>query len=249
MDFPGIQPFHKSYRPYSGLSLGLLGLLWTAAAIGQGAAPESLGAPRLRAIAVQAEPPGPISDAYVQLLDTVADAIDHGTLDVAADRFIRILERQRETGRKGVPQGYVDYVLHRVAVERSAEAASAAERAVYFNAQENAVLEHLSVMEKQYSDRQGTRLPDFIVREPVLGEFGQDRDPVREGLPQSASIEDLPQRITIWRGTLDRVSQERTTALKAFGDAVRGDAELYRKMTDAEARLSGVMRESFSELE
>jgi hypothetical protein len=118
---------------------------------------------------------------------------------------------------------------------------------VYFNAQENAVLEHLSMMEKQYSDRQGTRLPDFVLREPVLGEFGQDQDPVRQGLPQNASIDELTQRISTWRETLDGITQERLAALNAFGDAVRADPELHRRMIDAEARLAAVVREAFAD--
>jgi hypothetical protein len=215
-----------------------------AAAIAQ---TESLGAPRMRAIALQSQPPGPISQPYVEILDTVADAVDHSTLEVAADRFARFLDRQREAGRKGVPNGYIDYVMHRVAVKLSDAAAAAAERAGWFHAQENAVLEHLSLLEKQHSDRAGSRLPDFVLREPVLGEFGQDAAPVQRGLPQTVSVNDLPSRIAAWRETLDRVSGERTNALRDFDTAVRADSELLRKLADAEARLAAVVQTVFAD--
>ena len=201
----------------------------------------------MRAIALQTEPPGPISQPYVEILNTVADAVDHSTLDIAADRFTRFLERQREARRKGVPGGYIDYVLHRVAVQGSDQAAVAAERAGWYHAQENAVLEHLSLLEKQYSDQAGSRLPDFVLREPVLGDFGRDADPVLRGLPRSVSVDDLPPRIGEWRHLLERISEERSSALRDFDAAVRADAELLRKLTDAESRLPAVVRDVFGE--
>lgn len=232
----------KKYRIWGGWVLLFAGAL----AAAQDFVTGPLGTVRMRAIALQAEPPGPLSTPYVELLNTVAEAIVHSTQQVAADRFERFLVRQRDAGRKAVPAGYLDYVLRRAATLENTGAAAASERVAYFNAQENAVLEHLSFLEKHYSDRAGSRLPDFVIREPVLGEFGQDDKPVRQGLPQTANTDELPQRIAQWRRTLDGVTAQRTAAVRAFDEAVRTDSALLNKLTEADYRLTRVVREVFA---
>ncbi len=219
--------------------------LLASAATPQPAEANPLTGPRMRAIALQSAPPGPLTKPYIELLDNVAAAIGHSTLDVAAERFESFLIRQRDAGRKAVPNGYIDYILRTVAIAASDDAAHVAERVAYFTAQEGAVLEHLSLLEKEQSYRIGSRLPDFILREPVLGVFGADPEPVQQGLPRPVSTEQLPDLIAAWRQSLDRITQDRATAVTAFTDAVRADPELAAKLADAERALTQTVRKTF----
>jgi hypothetical protein len=206
-----------------------------------------MGSIRVQAIARQAEPPGPLSKPYVELLDVVSGAILHSTQDVAVDRWTAFLQRQREAGRKGVPSGYLDYILRRVTIEVSPAASSAGERIAYWAAQEAAVLEHLSLLEKHNADRAGSRLPDFVLREPVLGKFGDNPEPVRPGLPENVNTGELPQRIAAWRETLDTLTRRRTGTEREFDAAVRADAELLERLSEADRRLTETARALFAQ--
>jgi len=208
---------------------------------------DNIGAPRMRAIALQTEPPGPLSAPYIQLLDNVADAIKLDTPELTETRFRNFLERQRDAGRKAVPNGYIDYVLRRAIIQASPAAESAATRVSYFAAQETAVLLHLSLLEKERSAREGSRLSDFVLREPVLGSFGQENDPVQTGLPHTVNTADLPGLITQWRQTLDRITQDRSTAVHDFDEAARADVKLMKRISAANEELRAVTRSVFDE--
>lgn len=219
--------------------------LLASTATAQPAEANPLTGPRMRAIAMQSVPPGPLTKPYIELLDNVAAAIDHSTLDVAADRFESFLVRQRDAGRKAVPNGYIDYILRTIAIAASEDAARAAERVAYFTAQEGAVLEHLSLLEKEHSYRIGSRLPDFILREPVLGVFGTDPEPIQQGLPRPVNTEQLPELIATWRQSLDKITEDRAAAVTAFTGAVRADPELTAKLANAERILAQTVKKIF----
>jgi hypothetical protein len=223
----------------------MIALIIAPAALSQELGDELMTTSRLRAVAMQTDPPGPMSLPYTELLKNVADAVKIGNLDLAAFRFKNFLERQRSAGRKGVPNGYLDFVLHRVATAESEDAASADDRIRYYAAQENAVSLHLSTLEKQYAYRAGSRLPDFTLREPVLGTFGKDEDAIRQGLPQKVNTEGLPERIGTWRKTLDDISRKHTEAIGEFCDAVRDNPNLLKRLSDAEAPLRAVILDVF----
>jgi len=208
---------------------------------------DNIGAPRMRAIALQTEPPGPLSAPYVQLLDNVADAINLDTPSLTETRFRNFLERQRDAGRKAVPGGYIDYVLRRAMTQASPDAAAASERVTFYAAQEAAILQHLSLLEKERSAREGSRLPDFVLREPVLGDFDRDDDPVRNGLPRNVNTDELPGLIAQWRETLKQVTDDRTVAVRDFDAAARADAKLMQRISSANRDLNEVVRTVFDD--
>ncbi len=220
-------------------------LAFSAAAQAQQAATPASSPGRLREIAARWSEPAGVSPQAKRELDATIAAVEKKQTDAALARWRNVLSRADAGRRMFDVDAYLDFVLNRLAASRSASAAEACRRLSFYDAQETAISEHLSTVDKQLSAYGADDLSAVPLREPQLADYGGgNAEPVT--LPPGASVgaKELRASLDRWRERLPAISQAREEAVDAFVKAVIGDAALAEEIQEVEATLRAEITET-----
>jgi len=218
--------------------LTITSVCWAGFAAAQ-EAPARLGlsTSRLNEIALRWAVPEELAEALARELEQTYIGLDEKRVDTAIPHWREFLRRRELQVTDFDPGVYVDYLLHRVAVARNVAVLRASERLLFFDAQETAVLEHLSTVDKQISIYAGEDKPQVPLREPQLADYAEGVDPVTLAPAKIAGVNDLIASLQHWRERAPALSQAREIARESFVKAVAADAALGEELQALDVQL------------
>ncbi len=171
-------------------------------------------------------------------LNATLAALEKKQTDAAVTRWRGFLTKQKAAGQPFDLEMPLGYVLNRLAAVRNPKVAEACRRLRFYDAQENAVFEHVSTIDKQLSIYGGDDLSAVPLREPELAEYGNDEaEPVTLAPGTSVGAKELQASLARWRERLPAITEAREAAIEAFVKAVRDDALLAEELHAVEVKL------------
>lgn len=207
------------------------------AALAQEAPTGALNAKRLDDVALRWAVPEELPEALGRELDQTFRDLDAKRIDAALPHWVEFLRRRELRDTLFDPGVYVDYLLHRIVATRDDAANTASRHLRFYDAQETAVFEHMSTVDKQISIYGGEDKPQVALREPQLADYADGIEAVTLAPAETVGIKELIASLHRWRDRAPAISEARETALEEFVRAVQADAPLNEELTAIDANL------------
>lgn len=198
----------------------------------------TLSTSRLNSIALRGAPPEQLPDAIERELEQAFQGLNQKRTDTALPHWQDFLRRRELLDANFDAGVYIDYLLHRIAATRNAAVNKASRRLRFYDAQETAVFEHVSTIDKQISIYAGADKPQVPLRELQLPDYADNVNPVTLAPAETADMDDLIASLQTWRARVPAISEARENARTAFVEAVAADATLGEELH----KLDGVLR-------
>ncbi len=196
-----------------------------------------LSVKRVDDVALRWAVPEDLPEAIARELDQTFRDLDAKRVDAALPHWGEFLRRRELRDTLFDPGVYVDYLLHRIAATRNDTVNSASRHLRFYDAQETAVFEHMSTVDKQISIYAGEDKPQVPLREPQLADYADDVEAVTLAPAETVGIKELIASLHSWRDRAPAVSEARETAREDFVKAVQADAALSEELAAIDARL------------
>jgi hypothetical protein len=203
----------------------------------------ALSTSRLEDIAMRWAAPEDLPEAIARELEQTYQGLDRKRVDTAVPHWREFLRRRGLLEAGFDPALYGDHLLHRIAVARNEAAKEASRRLRFYDAQENAVFEHVSTVDKLISIYAGEDKPQVPLREPLLSEFGAATEAVTLAPAETADIDVLIASLKRWKDRAPEISEARETARAEFMKAVAADTALSEELRRIETSLRAEIRE------
>jgi hypothetical protein len=199
------------------------------------AADPTLSDARLQQIAVRWALPDDISHAAKVKVESARTAFEQKQIDAGAARWASLASDTKDPARLAAS---LDYLLNHVAVARNSAATAASQKVRFYDAQETAVFEHVSTLDKQLSAYGGADVQAVPLREPELADYAPDAEPVKFAPGISAGPKELKASLDRWNARLPEISEARKKAIEDFVHAIRADTALLAELSQLDAKLS-----------
>jgi hypothetical protein len=191
---------------------------------------------RLRGIALRGTFPQELDKPAQRALETVRLDLERKQTDAALDGWKKFVEGLAPAR---VP-ACADYLLNRVATARNSAANAACRKVRFYDAQESAVFEHVSTVDKQLSAYNGADVQALPLREPELADYAPDAEPVKFAAGISAGPRELKASLDRWNERLPAISELRQKAIDDFVAAIRADTALLAELAELDTKLKQI---------
>lgn len=192
---------------------------------------------RLNEIALRGAAPEQLPEAVERELEQTFQGLDQKRVDTALPHWRDFLRRRELLDGNFDPGVYINYLLHRIAASRSTAVSKASRRLRFYNAQETAVFEHVSTIDKQISIYAGADKPQVPLRDLQLPEYADGVDPVTRAPAETADMDDLIASLQTWRARVPAISEARENAVAAFVESIAADAVLGEELHTLDVAL------------
>jgi len=211
---------------------------WAPHGVGQGpsTAASQPSTERLRKIAVRWDMWGPPLMVR-QEVEATLSALIQKQPGAAITRWRKFLGMQQAAAQPFDVEASLDYVLNRLAAERSQAADTAWRKLRFYNEQEDAVFEHITTVDKQLSAYSGADISGVLLREPWLADYGDGVEPVTRAPGTSVGVTGLRASLDRWNARLPEITAAREAAINAFVKAVNDDSSLAAEIQDVDVKL------------
>ncbi len=202
----------------------------------------ALSGTRLNDVALRWTAPEELPEALARELEQTFIGLDRKQSDDALRHWREFLRRRDAQPGAFDPAMYVDLLLHRVAAARNDDVRAASEHLRFYDAQETAVLEHLSTVDKQISIYAGEDKPQVPLREPQLAEYADGAEAVTLAPAETVGVDELIASLQRWRERSPGISEAREAARAEFVKAAAADEALSEELHTVDTKLRGEIK-------